>query len=240
MQAVQNSSDLLTYGEYRQSLLEKFEKNPNDPELQDLKKSLEEGAKNLIQDTTRDLRRFIDSPLFQNTLKSIPHLSTPITTNIIPSQIQKELTYLSTPGDPHGARLARIEEHLERLEPQLDYEDGLARISNQHIPLTDQKVLLKAIPEKNRKYKNARGVASLLLGSDRVDNWLLAQRLNPTILSISVNKRRKFYKRDYLSKKGYYNQQIKNCLRTLKKLWNPLSCTIKFRPNYSELISLEG
>lgn len=242
MQAVQNSSDPLTYGEYRQRLLEKFEKNPNDPELQDLKKSLEGSVKNFIQDTTQNLRGFIDSPLFQNTLKSIPPPSTLITTNLIPSQIQKELTYLSPPGDPHGVRLARIEEHLERLrlgKPQSDYKYGLARISNQHIPLTDQNILLKAIPERNRKYKNARRVASLLLGSDRVDNWLLAQRLNPTILSISVNKRRKFYKRDYLSKKGYYNQQIKNCLRTLKKLWNPLSHTIKFHPSYSEMVSLE-
>lgn len=234
--------DTLTFGE----ALERLRKNPNDPdlELQELKKTLDGIAENLASTqeqmqaqlnnmvetiqavmpqaaaSLQNLRGFVQTDYFKRTLETLADPPTPI---------GRQLKYLSPLEDSQNIRLARIENYLERL----------VEAEETDIPLTDQEILLKAIPERNRKYKNARRVASLLLGSGQVDNWLIAQRLNPTISSIVTYKSRKFYKKDYLSKKDIYNQQIQNCFRRLKKFWDPLGYTIKFHSTYSELVSLE-
>lgn len=240
MSQLSDPKKTLTFGE----ALERLKKNPNDPDpqLQHLKKTLDNIAKNLapareqiqaqldnmvetIQAvmpqavaSLQNLRGFVQTDYFKRTLE-----------NLADPPIDRQLKYLSPLEDSQNIRLARIENYLERL----------VEAEETDVPLTDQEVLLKAIPERNRKYKNARRVASLLLGSSQVDNWLLAQRLNPTISNIVTYKSRKFYKKDYLSKKDLYNQQIQNCLRRLKKFWNPLGYTIKFHSTYSELVSLE-
>lgn len=229
MQAVQNPSNQLTYGEYRQRLLEKFEKNPNDPELQDLKKSVEGSVKNLIQDTTQNLRRFIDSPLFQNTLKSIPLPSTLITTNLIPSQIQKELTYLSPPGDyKHQIlmnRLDYIEDLIVEGKP-VDGEHGEKDLA-----------LLQLIPEKNNRYKVHRKIAELFLNTMKVDNLRIFQRIKATYLSNS-RKRLKVTRGYYESDRKENNAKIQNVFRYLKSISKGLGYTFKVHSEYTELVTV--
>lgn len=229
MQVVQNSSDPLTYGEYRKRLLEKFEKNPNDPELQDLKKSLEGSFKNLIQDTAQNLRRFIDSPLFQNTLKSIPPPSTLISTNLIPSQIQKELTYLSPPGDYKHQILMNRLYYIEDLiveEKLVDSEHGEKGLD-----------LLSLISEKNNRYKVHRKIAELFLNTLKVDNFHIFQRIKATYLSYS-RKRLKVTRGYYESDRKKNNTKIQNVFRYLKSIAKGLGYTFKIRSDNTELVKI--
>lgn len=98
----------------------------------------------------------------------------------------------------------------------------------------DKSKLLSVFP-KSKTYKTVRALAVLLLSNENgIDNYLLAQKVNPTVLK--NNKRKKLTKSDFLYKKTTYLEEIENRIRTIRRYWKPLGYTIKFQQNVSSVI----
>lgn len=90
----------------------------------------------------------------------------------------------------------------------------------------------------NGKYKVARKIAKQLLTNRKVDNWILARCITPT-LRHGANKRRKFGRNDYLNDKENYNSQIQNRLDTINGKWEDLNYCAKFHADFCELTTLK-
>lgn len=102
---------------------------------------------------------------------------------------------------------------------------------------SDKDRLFEELP-KNGKYKEARKIAKQLLTNRKVDNWILARCITPT-LRHGANKRRKFGRNDYRNDKESYNSQIQNRLDTINKKWEGLNYCAKFHADFCELTTLK-
>ncbi len=96
--------------------------------------------------------------------------------------------------------------------------------------------LLDALPKK-AKYKEVRKIATQMIRNKKVENWILARCITPSLLDRRNNKR-KLSRSDYSNSKEDYNKKIKNRLDTINGKWENLGHKIKFHADFSELTSL--
>lgn len=95
--------------------------------------------------------------------------------------------------------------------------------------------LLDLIP-KSRKYKAVKRMVKVFIRyKGKVQNFKLAQCIEPTVQSNRMTKR-KLSKTDYLSKNRKYNNKIKNRFRTINKLFGSDVGITKFDSEFSRLL----
>lgn len=87
------------------------------------------------------------------------------------------------------------------------------------------------IPENDKQYKHLRKIAELFDKRDKIENYLLAQCIKPTIRNGS--KYTKLSKSLYQQHKASYDKQIKNRFRTFNRFLKPLGYKVKFRSKTS-------
>ena len=131
---------------------------------------------------------------------------------------------------------AELEQKLEQSETDIKQSLHLANTSYDK---QDAKINFDVrnitIP-RGRKYLVTRKMAKLFENKQKVDNYLLAACITPTLRA--QNRYRKFKKADYDKKK--HGNQIKNRFRTLRKFLKPLDCTVEFSGQFSNLVRLQG
>lgn len=94
--------------------------------------------------------------------------------------------------------------------------------------------LLSLIP-LGKKYRTLRKIAEFLVSSIEIDNFIMAQSfIRP--LDTNTLKKRKLKKDEYISERKKINYQIKNRLKTLRRIFKPHGYIIIFRQGTTKLV----
>ncbi len=101
-------------------------------------------------------------------------------------------------------------------------------------------VLSLAIP-RSKRTKTLRRMARILIDNlffknKPIDNYYLAKYFKIKIRNNNKKLIRKLTKKIYKDNEKKYNKRVKNCFRTLRKVWRPIGYDVRFNKNGSLLV----